>query len=78
MYFEQEDSGTYNFIAGMMLGAVIGASIALLSAPSSGKRTRRKLIKAVSDAGRNATDHLEDWGDDMRSTLRSQRRRLRI
>ena len=78
MYFEQENSGTYNFIAGMLLGAVIGASIALLSAPTSGKRTRRKLVRAVDGARRSAEDQLDDWGEDVRTALRSSRRRLRI
>src|SRR5690606_27038137 len=49
MYYD-EDSGAVTFIAGILLGAVVGASLALLTAPQSGKRTRRRLIEAVSTA----------------------------
>lgn len=75
MYYEDE-KGTFNFIAGVLLGAVMGASIALLAAPDSGKRTRRKLVRVVSTAG----DQLEDWGDDLGEMIsrRGRRRRRRL
>jgi hypothetical protein len=38
MYYDEE-SGALNFVAGMLLGAVIGASLALLTAPQSGRKT---------------------------------------
>jgi gas vesicle protein len=40
-------------------GAAIGASIALLYAPQTGKVTRKKLRGSIEDAG----DYLEDAGD---------------
>jgi len=72
MYYENE-KGTFNFIAGILLGAVMGASIALLAAPESGKRTRRRIVRAVSSAG----DHLEDWGDDIGDMISRRGRRMR-
>src|SRR5690606_10138849 len=47
MYYEDEN-GALNFIAGMLIGAVVGATVALLAAPYTGKKTRRRLMKAMS------------------------------
>ena len=44
MYYEKE-SGVGQFVAGLLIGAVLGASVALLSAPSSGKQLRTRLIR---------------------------------
>jgi gas vesicle protein len=51
MYYEKE-SGALNFIAGLAIGAILGASVALLTAPQSGKRTRRKIVRVVERKGR--------------------------
>ena len=37
-----------NFLSGLVLGAVIGAGVALLTAPESGNRTRRRIRKVAS------------------------------
>ena len=48
MYFEEEtNKGTFQFLSGLAIGALLGAGIALMVAPQSGKRTRRKMIKQV-------------------------------
>src|SRR5687768_6689428 len=49
MYYDDE-SGAVTFVAGLLLGAVLGASLALLAAPQSGKKTRRRILRAVSSA----------------------------
>ena len=69
MYYEKE-SGALNFIAGLAIGAILGASVALLTAPQSGKRTRRKIVRVVEDA--------RDRADDVRrQVVRKGRRRIR-
>ncbi|HUF49708.1 MAG TPA: YtxH domain-containing protein [Longimicrobiales bacterium] len=65
MYYDDEPKAV-NFFAGMLLGVVIGASLALLTAPQSGRRTRRRLLRAVSSARDSAGERWldlagEDW-----------------
>jgi gas vesicle protein len=74
MYYDDE-SGAIDFIAGMLLGAVVGASLALLTAPRSGKRTRKRLIRAVSSARSAAGDRWEDFAVQVQ---RSGRKRVRL
>ena len=54
-----------NFISGLLVGAVIGAGVALLTAPESGRRTRRKIKRAAGDIRATTTDRLEDLADDV-------------
>lgn len=64
MYYEDE-SGAVKFFAGMVLGAVIGASLALLTAPQSGKRTRRRLLRAVTTARDSAGSRWRELADEL-------------
>ena len=74
MYYD-DDSGAVNFIAGMFLGAIIGVTVALFSAPQSGKRTRRRLVTAVSTARSAAGDRWDDLADQVQ---RASRKRIRL
>ncbi|MGH7464754.1 MAG: YtxH domain-containing protein, partial [Longimicrobiales bacterium] len=71
MYYD-DDSGAVYFIAGILLGTVMGVSLALLTAPQTGKRTRKRLVRAVSTARDAAGDRWEDLADQV------QRGRQRI
>ena len=77
MYYDEE-SGAVNFVAGLLMGAVLGATIALLAAPDSGKKTRRKLMRAVSTARGEATERWDDLTDDVRSAVQAGRKRIRV
>ena len=77
MYYNEE-SGAMSFVAVMLLGAVIGASLALLTAPQSGKRTRKRLIRAVSSAGDVAGGRWGDLTDEVRGVVSRGRRRARL
>jgi gas vesicle protein len=77
MYYE-EDTGTVSFVAGVLVGAVIGASVALLTAPQSGKRTRRRLLKAVSTAREGASGRWDELADDVRAAVDAGRKRIRL
>ncbi len=55
-----------NFISGLLLGAVIGAGVALLTAPQSGKRTRRRIRRTAVDVRDTATDRFDALADDVR------------
>lgn len=76
MYYEKE-SGSLNFIAGLAIGAVLGASVALLTAPQSGRRTRRHVLQAIADARENAEDGWDTVTGDVKRVVRVGRRRVR-
>ena len=40
----QDNSRTFNFLVGLVLGLVVGGGLALLTAPQSGRRTDRKSV----------------------------------
>lgn len=61
-YYVIEEKGSGG-VGSFLLGAAIGAGIALLLAPQSGAETRRDLkrkARQVSDAARDAADELSD------------------
>ena len=76
MYYEKE-SGALNFIAGLAIGAILGASVALLTAPQSGKRTRKQIVRVVADAKRSAGDNWDEVAGEVRRAVRQGRRRSR-
>ena len=63
------ESQVFNFIAGLVLGAVIGAGSAILTAPDSGKRTRRRVRKMAGEIRKNAESRLGDITDDVRGRV---------
>lgn len=72
MYYEKE-SGSLNFVAGLAMGAILGASIALLTAPTSGKRTRRHIVRAVEAARDTADDNWDEIAARARRAVRQGR-----
>ena len=75
MYYEDQPGDSFSFFGGVIVGVVLGAGIALLAAPATGKRTRRKMLRQVVSAKRAAGEHIDDWTDEFRSALRAGRRR---
>lgn len=74
MYYEKESGSSLNFVAGLAMGAVLGASIALLTAPQSGKSTRRHIVRAVEAARDSADEGWDDVSDRVRRVVRRGRR----
>jgi len=68
MEYDQE-AQVFNFVSGLVLGAVLGAGIALLSAPESGRRTRRRLRRVAGDIRENATDRWDELADDVKGRV---------
>lgn len=58
-----------NFVSGLLLGAVIGAGIALLAAPEPGHRTRRRIRRKADDFKDTASDRWEDLAEDVRGKV---------
>lgn len=77
MYYDEESSAV-SFLSGLIVGAAIGAGLALLLAPQSGRRTRRQLVRSVEGIADTATGRLDDVTDDLRDAVRSGRKRLNL
>lgn len=77
MYYDEE-SGAVTFVAGLLLGAVVGASLALLTAPQSGRKTRRRLVRAVSTARESAGNRWDSLADEVQDVVRAGRSRIRL
>ncbi len=61
----QDDVRLFNFLAGLVCGALIGAGIALALAPESGERTRLRLQRAAGDLRETASDRWDEIADDV-------------
>lgn len=68
------DAGS--FATGLLLGAAVGAGIALLFAPAAGSRTRRRLIRGARDLAEDAGDELLSARDQAKALLRDKKAAL--
>ncbi len=57
---EGGSSGIRTFGAGLLIGALVGAGIALLVAPSSGEETRRMISRRARRLAEDARDRYEE------------------
>ncbi|MEE8572586.1 MAG: YtxH domain-containing protein [Gemmatimonadota bacterium] len=78
---ELEDVGTarglVGFIGGHMLGALIGAGVALMLAPERGYVTRRRIRTRFEDVRDDAKDQIEDWRGSAEREFKRGRRKVR-
>ena len=58
-----------NFISGLLLGTVIGAGVALLTAPRPGRKTRRRLKRAAEGVRNTASDRLDQLADEVKGKV---------
>ena len=77
MYYEDESTGGSNFLAGLVVGTLLGVGVAMLMAPQSGQKTRKNLQKAMKGA-RIGSTRLSDLPDEVRAALAAGRRRMRV
>lgn len=77
MYYD-ESSQAFNFLTGLALGLVIGAGVALLAAPQSGRRTRKRIRRVASGARDTATEQFEDLADNVKSAVGTTRKRFSL
>ncbi len=68
--------GAANFVAGMVLGALIGAGIAMLVAPAEGSVLRKRLGRRARELGEQAREGLDEAAHRTRRQLARRRRRL--
>jgi len=73
-------SHVVSFVSGLLLGAVIGAGVALLAAPDSGRTTRRRLKRAATGLKAGAVDRWDELTEDVKekvdTALKGARKRL--
>lgn len=68
--FEHEDNSGQSFAVGLLLGALVGAGVALLFAPQSGEETRRLIRKKSKRLAREAGDRIDDIRDNVKQIRR--------
>jgi gas vesicle protein len=69
-----EDKSSFGvFLVGFLSGAALGAGLALLFAPQSGKETREKIKDVASDV----KDKISDLVDDTKDFISEQKRALK-
>ena len=61
--FDSDRGGARPFAAGMLIGALVGAGVALLFAPQAGEETRRYLRKRARRLQAAAEDRVHDLKD---------------
>jgi gas vesicle protein len=77
MYYRDESHTAY-FLGGMAIGLLLGAGVAILAAPQSGRRSRRRLKHAVEGAVGSLGDQWEDLGDELKAAVDKGRKRLNL
>lgn len=65
----ENDTQLINFVSGLLLGAAVGAGIALLTAPQSGRHTRRKIRRAADDIRVGAEDRCDELADEVKARV---------
>lgn len=68
---------TGSFLAGIVVGAALGAGVALLLAPASGEDTRRAIRKRVKGISRNAAGGWVNPRQEVRRLLKEKKAALR-
>jgi gas vesicle protein len=76
-YIEDGSSRIGMLAVGLLVGALIGASVVLLTAPERGETTRRRLGRRIRHISHDAKDQLADWGEEAGQEFDKQRRRIR-
>jgi gas vesicle protein len=72
-----EPVGPAGFAAGLIVGALLGASIGLMFAPDRGDRTRRAVRRKLRELREEAAEGLEAAGKVTRKDVLRRRRRLK-
>jgi gas vesicle protein len=69
---EQNDSGTGAFLAGFIIGGLVGAAAALVLAPQSGEQTRGQLAQQgdwLRDSAYRQRRAAEEQGNSIQETV---------
>ncbi|UCG87053.1 MAG: YtxH domain-containing protein [Gemmatimonadota bacterium] len=69
--------GLRGFAAGLVIGALLGAGVALLIAPERGEVVRKRITRGIREIHDEARDQLGDWRGEARRELGKQRRKIK-
>jgi hypothetical protein len=69
---EHDEHGVRTFVAGVAIGALMGAGLALLFAPQSGEETRRFVSRKAKHLAREAKDRYDDVKEKVRRARRDR------
>jgi gas vesicle protein len=69
--------GTAGFVAGVLVGAFLGAGFALLLAPERGDKIRGRLKRRMRSLREDARSGIDRAGNATRKELRRRQRRIR-
>jgi gas vesicle protein len=58
-----------SFTSGLVLGAMIGAGVALLTTPHSGRKTRRRIRKRARNVRGSTTHRLDDLAGELKGRV---------
>jgi gas vesicle protein len=58
---ESRESGTIYFIAGLLLGGIVGAGVGLFVAPEAGEKTIARLKKEGGKLVKKSLDAIDDF-----------------
>ncbi len=58
-----------SFVSGLILGAIIGAGVAMLTAPQPGRKTRKRLRKSARRFQGTAQDRLDALAGDIKEKV---------
>lgn len=70
-YLNEESRSGAAGMSGFMLGAIVGASVALLFAPAAGTDTRRKLGETAKRLGSAAKDRMQEGKEQIQNRFQS-------
>lgn len=76
MFEREESAGGAGFAAGLLVGVLLGAGIALLYAPEKGDTVRRKLGKRARKFADATRDAVEDATEEVRDEVARRRREI--
>lgn len=68
------NSGVRTFAAGLLIGALVGAGVALLVAPLSGRDTRRMISRRARRLAADARDRYDDARHELHQARERRRR----
>ena len=61
--FHDDDNYTGTVLISFLMGGIIGAGVALLLAPQSGRKTRKQILEAADDVRDYASDYAKKLKD---------------
>jgi gas vesicle protein len=66
---DEHEAHSITFVSGFLLGAIVGAGIALLAAPEAGTRTRRRIRRVAGELRESAGGQWDDLAEDVKHSV---------